>query len=515
MSKKSTTPTFLLELPLQVNSQQAKHLHGHFEAGRHLYNALLAEAMKRLTKMRTAGRYQVARTLAKGPERNALFSVLRKEYGFSEYALHAYAGHIRVSWLKEHIDINTAQTLATRAYQAVNNVCLGKARKVRFKSRGRGIDTLEGKSNVTGIRFALQPPAAGNCGSLVWGKERLLALIDWNDPVVCHGLKHQIKFVRLLRRKASSPNAKGVDTHGYRYYAQLALEGKPYQKEKHTIGQDTVGLDIGPSTIAIVAHEQAARLDTFCRELVPDAKAERRLARKLERARRANNPSNYDAKGRVKKGRLKWHDSQGYQATRRRLASQERKLAAHRKSLHGRLVHQIVACGNTIITEKLSYKAWQKQFGRSVGLRAPGMFMELLRRTVANTGGTLHEVSTRQTKLSQYCHGCKTYTKKPLAQRWHTCLCGIGPIQRDLYSACLASYLDLHTFIPSIAQPVWESAETRLQVALEVTIQRAKEGQSLPRSMGIPRARARLPQSLETMGQELCYCHGRIEEMQR
>ena len=36
-----TTPTFLLELPLQVNSQQAKHLRGHFEAARHLYNARL------------------------------------------------------------------------------------------------------------------------------------------------------------------------------------------------------------------------------------------------------------------------------------------------------------------------------------------------------------------------------------------------------------------------------------------------------------------------------------------
>ncbi|GHO70114.1 hypothetical protein KSC_090060 [Ktedonobacter sp. SOSP1-52] len=43
----------------------------------------------------------------------------------------------------------------------------------------------------------------------------------------------------------------------------------------------------------------------------------------------------------------------------------------------------------TIIIEKISYKAWQKRYGKSVGLRAPGMFVELLRRTVASTGGTL------------------------------------------------------------------------------------------------------------------------------
>jgi hypothetical protein len=74
---------------------------------------------------------------------------------------------------------------------------------------------------------------------------------------------------------------------------------------------------------------------------------------------------------------------------RRRKASKERKLAAHRKSLHGRKVHEVMALGNTIILEKISYKAWQKQFGTSVGLRAPGMFVAILRRTVASTGGIL------------------------------------------------------------------------------------------------------------------------------
>jgi hypothetical protein len=108
---------------------------------------------------------------------------------------------------------------------------------------------------------------------------------------------------------------------------------------------------------------------------------------------------------------------------------------AHRKSLHGRLAHQLVRTGNTIITEKLSYKGWQKRYGKSVGRCAPGMLIDHLRRTVAKTGGTLHEVPTRSTKLSQFCHGCGKTVKKPLWQRLHQCACGIGPVQRDLYSA--------------------------------------------------------------------------------
>jgi transposase len=275
-------------------------------------------------------------------------------------------------------------------------------------------------------------------------------------------LRHRrIKYVRLLRRKASSPRAKGADRDGCRYFVQLALEGVPYQKPKHSAGEGRVGLDLGPSTIAVVPQQGEARLGTFCAAIAPRIATKRRLQRKLDRQRRANNPQHYDEQGRCKKGRKTWYNSQGYQATRRRLAHQERTLAAQRKSLHGQLAHDIVAVGNTIITEQISYRAWQRQFGRSVGLRAPGMFLTILRRTVASTGGTLVEFPTQRTKLSQYCHGCGAYVKKPLSLRWHVCPCGIGPVQRDLYSAFLAAHLNLQTFLPSIAQRTWESAETR------------------------------------------------------
>src|SRR6516165_5087724 len=75
-----TTPSFLLELPLQVNSQQAKHLRGHFEATRHLYHALFFEAMKRLRRMRADVRYQQARLIPRSDKqaRTAAFVALQK-----------------------------------------------------------------------------------------------------------------------------------------------------------------------------------------------------------------------------------------------------------------------------------------------------------------------------------------------------------------------------------------------------------------------------------------------------
>jgi hypothetical protein len=498
------TPTFLLELPLQVTPGQAKRLRAHLEAARQFYNAILSEGQRRLRRMRADPAWQTARAIPRSQklDRQRAFAALRHQYGFSEYALHDAAKGLNCTWIADHVDAVLAQQLSTRAYRALNRVCLGQARRVRFKSRGRGLSSVENKRADTGLRFVLQPPEQGNAGYLLWQDDQIPARIDWKDPVVTYGLDHQVKYARLIARQASSPRAQGAAREGRRFFVQLALEGVPYQKPKHQVGSDTVGLDLGPSTIAIVPREGTPRLELLCAELAPDAQAIRRLQRQMERQRRANNPENFDERGRIKrrgKGRLKWKQSKRYLATCRRKASRERKLAAHRKSLHGRLVHEIVAVGKTIITEKIAYRAWQKQFGKSVGLRAPGMFIDMLRRTVASTGGTLVEVSTQSTKLSQFCHGCGQYTPKPLWQRWHHCPCGIGPIQRDLYSAFLAAYLDPTDPLPSCARQRyaagWEGREPGLQAAYEQTIQRASAGQPLPRSFGIPGVGARLPKS--------------------
>jgi hypothetical protein len=398
-----------------------------------------------------------------------------------------------------------AQTLATRVYQAVQKVCVGKARAVRFKSRGRGLDSVEGKRNDTGMRFVVQKPEAGNQGYLLWGADQIPALVDNADPVVAHGMHQRIKYARLVRRKASSPRAKGADETGQRYFVQLTLEGKPFLKPTHRPGPDTLGLDLGPSTLAVYPRQGAARLLPLAEEVHLDARQQRRLQRKLDRQLRASNPQNYDERGRIKrqgKQRLRWHDSQGYRQTRRRLAREARRQAAQRKSLHGRLVNELIRVGNTMTLEKLSYRGWQKRYGKSVGRRAPGMLVAHLKRTVAKTGGILTEVSTYHTRLSQYCHGCGTYRKKALAERWHQCSCGVGPVQRDLYSAFLAAYLEPQTTIPSITQSDWAGAEARLMAVMECLSQRANAGQPLPQSFGIPGAGARRPQSLPPNRQE-------------
>lgn len=496
-----TTASLVLELPLEVSQKQAKHLRAHLEVARGLYNALLGQARTRLRRMQTDPAWQAARAISHSQkaDRKAAFAQVRERYGFTEYAMHAYAKEARCAWIGEHVDSTMAQVLASRAYQAVQRVCQGQARAVRFKSRGRGLDSVEGKRNDTGMRFVLQAPSQGSQGWLCWGADQIPARIDWNDPVVAHGLRQRIKYVRLLRRKASSPRAQGADETGHRYAVQLILEGKPFLKPKNRPGQDIVGLDLGPSTLAVVSRQGEADLLVLAETLHLDARHQRRLQRKLDRQRRATNPGNYDEQGRIRrKGKqpLRWHESQGYRQTRRRLAREARRLAAQRRTEHGRLVNRLVGLGNQILIEKQSSRGWQRRYGKSVGLRAPGMLVEHLKRTVAKTGGILREISTFHTRLSQYCHGCGTYRKKALSERWHARPCGVGPVQRDLYSATLLAFLDATNPIPSITQADWAGVETRLRAVMERLTQRATEGYWLPRSMGIPCAGVRRPQSL-------------------
>jgi len=147
--------------------------------------------------------------------------------------------------------------------------------------------------------------------------------------------------------------------------------------------------------------------------------------------------------------------------------------------------------GNTVMAEQLSYKAFQRMFGKSVRDRAPGEFMGHLRRKAASAGGEVIEFPTRTTRLSQSCH-CGSAVKKPLRQRWHDCPCGVCA-QRDLYSA----YLGLHVrkdgeswmLDTESAREDWCAVESLLEKAVSDVVQTAKGG-PLPTSFGI-RARDR------------------------
>lgn len=438
---KNKSDSFILELPLRVNPAQESSLLVRLDCARQLYNACLSEALRRLNLMRESKAFNESRKLPKGKDKTASFRELNEKYGFREYDLHSFAAKVKNKChFKQHLDINTCQKVATRAFKAVQEYAFDKRGRPRFKGWNQ-FDSVEGKNNSMGIRWREN--------RVVWSGLELPAIFDPKDKhgVQAHGLECRTKYVRLLRRKLAGKN---------RFYAQLVQEGQP--KAKHVAGNGVVGLDLGPSTIAAVSTLDAF-LEPFCAELEPIQREVRRLQRRLDRSRRAFNPEAFNPDKTIKRGvRLK--KSNAYRRDQSRLEELNRRLAAYRKALQGRLVNRVLAMGNLINLEKLSYRAWQRMFGKSVGFRAPGMFVSMLRRKAESAGGAVNEFPVRN-RLSQTCHQCGSVEKKALSKRWHHCDCGIYA-QRDLYSAFLAMNVVGDDFDMRQAQKSWPGAEPLL-----------------------------------------------------
>ncbi len=455
------TPSFVSEIELDIDQRQQHVLDVRLDTARQVYNAVLGESLFRLRMMRNSPEYQDARNMPKGKKRTKAFAAVRERFGVREYDLHAYAKQFNHGWLGEHLDINTIQKMASRAYRAVNEYAMGKCGRPRFKGINR-MNSVEGKTNKSGIRF--------KDGAVHWLGEVFPLIVPDSDDVIAHGLQGKVKYVRIVRRRLRGRN---------RYYVQLVCEGVPFQKPKNVTQSGIVGLDIGPSTVAIVAPDvEYASLEMFCDAIDNLEKEIAKLQRQIERQRRAANPDNYHPdrwvknkdgnwklqKGKIKKGRHKWVRSERMKANQERLRTLQHKLAAHRKSLHGNMVNRILAMGTTVKIEKLSYKAFQRIWGKSAGKRAPGTFVAHLRRKAASAGGGVDEFSTYHTRLSQTCHNCGTVAKKTLNERWHNCACGLCQ-QRDLYSAFLATCVEDNRLVAGIAKDSYAGIDNTLRAA--------------------------------------------------
>ena len=439
---------FTLTLELKTEKWQEDVLDKRFNIGRQMYNAYLGELFKRYNTMTERKEYKEVVNMPKGKERNRKFQELNKKYGLTEYSLHTYAKPMQHHF-KKNIDSFTAQKIATRAFNAFEKYMFHQAKKIYFKKYNE-LNSLEGKSNKTGIRF--------KNNELVWNKLSIPVIIKKNDEYAQMALENKIKYCRVLRKFI-----KGR----YKYYTQLILDGIPpikINKEtgeiKNTIGKGRVGIDIGTQTIAIASQYDAKLL-----ELAPEVKniekEKRILQRRLDRQRRANNLDNFNEDGTIKKGirmggrltKLKWNESNKYIKTRNELREIQRKQADIRKQSHEKLANHILNLGDKIYVEDMNYKGLQarakettinkktgkynkkKRFGKSLANKAPSMFLTILDNKLKHNGTQLYKIDTWSAKASQYNHVKDEYIKKDLSERWNNF--GDYKIQRDLYSAFL------------------------------------------------------------------------------
>lgn len=423
--EKNTTASAIHEFRLLTNKIDDRELIKLMDLGRIHYNAVLGESLRRLQLVKQDPLYAETVAIPKDSSegkklRRDNFKLLNERYGFRKYDLEAFGTECKnASKFLNRLGTHVLQKLSARAFLAVQKVALGKAKKVNFKRKGEYV-SLEGKNNETYLRYS-------NTYALI-DKLTIKCKLRKNDTHFEHFLKHRVKYCRVLTRRIGSKN---------KFFLQVIYEGKTY--EKVSLGELHTAMDIGPSTIATVSSE-GATLDKFCVEIVDQSLELKRLNRKASRKLRLANPQNYDDKGAVKKGSKKWVRTNNYLKLKDKVADTRRRLAARRKQLHGIKVNQIVSQSYKVSSEKLSYKAFQKMYGKSIGSCAPSSFENRLKDKLTLLGGKYQEINTYKTKLSQTCI-CGRVHKKELSERIHHCPeCGLT-MQRDLFSAYLALFV--------------------------------------------------------------------------
>ena len=496
---RSTTLSFITEVPLKVDSLTEKQLNSKFQAGRQLYNACLNEALIRMQLVHNSEPYKQAKKLNRDKDkkqRKELFKTAREQARFSDYELQSFATISAKSskWIANNLDAQSQQKLATRAFKAVERILFGIAKQVRFKVTTR-FKSVEGKSNKQGLRWLKN--------QVVWYGLKIAPIIDWNNPVIVHGLNSPVKYCRILWRNLNGKKC---------WFVQLINEGLPYQKPQNYVTQGIVGLDVNVSNVAFVANYKAGllpfadKVPTFEREI-------KALQRKMQRSQRMHNPNNFESdfdkkvgnkivrkKGKVKSGKKQWIKTRNYRRIQAYKAELERRKTAYAKSQNRRLVNEILRHGNQIKTEKVSIKGWQKRYGKAIYAKSPGFFQsELKRKAVSvacakriNANGFFLTFSTQTTALSQ-THLDGTRIKKKLSERVHRDVTGIKPMHRDLFSAFLSrciyndslSLWDAQCEYPGTEPFLMDAWKQYQQTANRVTACESKNGYSSSEQLSV------------------------------
>ena len=457
---------FIIEFPLKTEVYQEHILNKRFDIARRMQNAVLAMATKRYFEMIKTKRFrQLWSQLGDDKDKNEpvwqeIFQMMN-DYRIGK---HYFEKDIKPmqKHFKKNIDSFTAQKIASRVWDAFDDVLFGNGDDFHFKKYGQ-VNSVEGKSNNTGIRYVRRN---GHNYVLWFG---LMAQVD-NDKLNNYewqAMQNPVSYCRIRRRFI-----KGK----YKYYVQLILKGIPpvkYDNEtgevKHYIGQGDVGIDIGTSTVAVVSSNES-RLIELADKVLNIEKEKRRIQCKMDRSKRAMNPDNYNENGTIKnQGSIKvvWHKSNHYLKLEAELRELYRKQADIRKFQHECLANEILMLGDTFYVEDMNFQVLakrskkteknnkgrykrKKRFGKSIGNRAPAMFLSILDRKLHYFNKKLIKINTKKAKASQFNHISQECKKKKLSQRWNSFEYKGNTIkvQRDLYSAFLIMNIseDLATF---------------------------------------------------------------------
>ena len=372
MTAATENSCFVLELALRVDSAGRKRLARDFDFARQLVNATLGTALGRRTQMLQTPEWKAACAMPKCKERTAAFSEASKAVGIASiYDFQKILqAHANASGRAKQLHSDIKQVLADNLWKAWSAWLFEGKGKPRFKGVSRGLHSLRGKKNTTGISWKPELQSVRYAGNLyrvhipqkdTYAQEALRDGNDWRKAKYCAIVR------KTIRGKL-------------RYFVQITFEGTPPTKIIPATTDLKVGIDPSMANMTLAFSNGVVEKVKTSPSVQNRAKDIRRLQRAMDRSKRATNPDNFNADGTVRQGAKTWVYSKAYQHLRFEVADLQRRKADARKNTHGQLINHILQSAGDIRIEKNDWKALQQdsRFSRLVGQGAPGEFVQRL-----------------------------------------------------------------------------------------------------------------------------------------
>lgn len=420
MAHKEDQKAFVVTFPLRTQKWQEDRIDKMMKMLTTYYNDRQRKLVRRYIYLSHSKAFKDAKGKGK-----TTFKKYMQENGFSQYGVEAFfkadtKGAIYQCGLNSY----NLQYLSQCAWSAWEKKLFGDGKYIKtntevsiFKSR-RKSDSFAGFTyDLTNYTITIRSSySRSNICSLPFKVNR-------NSQYELFALSQEIRNIAIVRKEIRGKN---------KYYVQFSVEGVPYNKGR-SLGNGTVGIDPGPSKIAVVGDNNV-EIVKLAPNIEEDEKKSARLKRKLDRSRRATNPHMYNDDGTIIKGQRQTCFSKSYNKTRKQLSEVQRKLTSKRKIAHNELANRILEYGDTFKVELNSFKSMQarakttsitkrgkirskKRYGKSIKNRAPSEFLTILKNKLLQySNGKYYEVPASYA-CTQFDFTDESFTEHKVSER--------------------------------------------------------------------------------------------------
>jgi transposase len=254
----------------------------------------------------------------------------------------------------------------------------------RFRAKGRGHEAVVfQRPRITDSRHIVLDRRLGalRCKESLRKLTRLLA----NDPQA-----------RVMRSTVQRTNGGWV--------ISFAVQRSPKHRRARKPNA-VVGVDVGLSRLVALSTGHSV---ANSRPLRASLRKLRRLQRQLDRQRRANNPANYDERGRAKTGHTRWVKSARMARTDRRIAGLHERVASLRREQAHLLTTGLAREFGVIGVETLAVKNLManRRLARQISDVGWGAILSQLSYKASWSDGSLLVAADRFYPSSKTCSAC-------------------------------------------------------------------------------------------------------------